>query len=104
MIQKRLIVFIVGVFLTILATAMGIPALMDLLHQDPDWVYFGQSAAITGFVGVLLMLAFRPGSETPRLDVRDTFILTAAIWITTSVFASLPFLLSSAAPSFPKLR
>ena len=98
MIQSRFIVFILGIFLSILAVAMAIPALMDLLYRDPDWVYFGQSAAITGFVGVLIILGFRPEGE-PIFEVRETFVLTVSSWVMISVFASLPFVLSSAAPT-----
>ncbi|MBY0500518.1 MAG: TrkH family potassium uptake protein [Alphaproteobacteria bacterium] len=99
MIQSRFVVFILGIFLTILAVAMTIPAAMDLLYRDPDWVYFGESAAITGFIGILLTLAFRPEGE-PVFEVRETFVLTVSSWVAISVFAALPFMLSSAAPSF----
>lgn len=99
MIQGRFVLFILGTFLSILAVAMAIPALMDLLYRDPDWVYFGESAAITGFVGILLTLGFWPESE-PVFEVRETFILTVSSWVTISLFASLPFMLSSAAPTF----
>lgn len=99
MIQGRFVLFILGIFLSILAIAMTIPALMDLLYKDPDWVYFGESAAITGFVGVLLVLGFWPEGE-PAFEIRETFVLTVSSWVTISLFASLPFLLSSAAPTF----
>src|SRR3990167_1327865 len=99
MIQGRFILFILGVFLCILAVAMAIPALMDLFYRDPDWVYFGESAAITGFVGILLTLGFWPEGE-PVFEVRETFILTVSSWVTIAFFACIPFLLSSAAPSF----
>jgi len=87
-----------GIFLVILAVAMMIPALMDLLYGDPTWIYFGEATGITGFVGVLLILSFKP-ETTPTLEVRETFILTVSSWITISAFASLPFILSSAAPT-----
>ena len=99
MIQGRFVVFILGIFLSILSVAMAIPALMDLLYRDPDWVYFAESATITGFVGILLALGFR-SEEEPTFEVRETFILTVSSWVTISVFASLPFILSSAAPTF----
>ena len=99
MIESRFIVFILGIFLTILAVAMTIPAAMDLLYRDPDWIYFGESAAITGFVGILLTLAFQPEGE-PVFEVRETFVLTVSSWVAISLFASLPFMLSSAAPTF----
>jgi len=98
MIQGRFIAFILGIFLSILAVAMVIPAGMDILYRDPDWVYFGESAAITGFIGILLTLAFRP-EEQPTFEVRETFILTVSSWVAIAAFASLPFILSSAAPS-----
>lgn len=99
MIQGRFVVFILGIFLSILSVAMAIPALMDLLYRDPDWVYFAESATITGFVGILLALGFR-SEEEPTFEVRETFILTVSSWVTISVFAALPFILSSAAPTF----
>src|SRR3989338_2561622 len=99
MVPYRFIAFILGIFLSILAIAMVIPALTDLFYRDPDWVYFGQAAAITGFVGILLILAFRPEGE-PLFEVREAFILTVSSWLTVAVFASLPFMLSRAAPSF----
>lgn len=99
MIQSRFIIFILGIFLSILAIAMAIPALMDLLYNDPDWVYFAEAATITGFVGILLVLGFWPEDE-PIFEVREAFILTVSSWVMISVFASLPFILSSAAPTF----
>lgn len=99
MIQGRFIIFILGIFLSILAMAMAIPAFMDLLYNDPDWVYFAEAATITGFVGVLLVLGFWPEDE-PIFEVREAFILTVSSWILISVFASLPFIFSSAAPTF----
>jgi trk system potassium uptake protein TrkH len=99
MIQSRFIIFVLGIFLSILAIAMTIPALMDLLYNDPDWVYFGEAAAITGFVGILLVLSFWPEDE-PVFEVREAFILTVSSWVLISVFASLPFIFSSAAPTF----
>ncbi|MBY0292283.1 MAG: TrkH family potassium uptake protein [Alphaproteobacteria bacterium] len=99
MIQGRFVVFILGIFLSILSVAMAIPALMDLLYRDPDWVYFAESATITGFVGILLALGFR-SEEEPIFEVRETFILTVSSWVMISAFASLPFILSSAAPTF----
>jgi trk system potassium uptake protein TrkH len=99
MIHYRFIVFILGSFLSILALAMTIPGAMDLFYHDPNWVYFGEGAAITGFVGILLMLSFKPEGD-PSFEVRETFIFTVSSWVTISLFASLPFMLSGTAPTF----
>ena len=71
MIQGRFVVFILGIFLSILSVAMAI-ALMDLLYRDPDWVYFAESATITGFVGILLALGFR-SEEEPTFESERNF-------------------------------
>lgn len=98
MAHSRFIIFILGIFLSILAIAMAIPAIMDLIDNDPDWAYFAEAATITGFVGVLLVLGFWPEDE-PVFEVREAFVLTVFAWVLISLFASLPFIFSSAAPT-----
>lgn len=77
---------------------MTIPALMDGIYGDPSWVHFGEASAITGFVGILLGLSFKP-DVPPSFEIREIFILTVSSWVVVSAFAALPFILSSAAPT-----
>ncbi|MEB3701908.1 Trk system potassium uptake protein TrkH [Candidatus Bealeia paramacronuclearis] len=99
MIAFRIIFFIVGILLTILAGAMAIPALLDIYYHDSDWVYFALSSGCTLFFGVLMILAFRPdGAIEP--GIRETFLITVISWLALCLFGSLPFALSYAAPTF----
>ncbi|PVB60006.1 TrkH family potassium uptake protein [Labrenzia sp. 011] len=74
-----------------LATAMLIPAIVDVAQKNADWQAFVFSALLTGMVGMLLSLAVG-GSLLEGLDTRQTFILTTLAWATLPAFGALPFL------------
>ncbi len=85
---------VVGVVLTILGFAMLVPAAVEAGARGPDGWAFAASAGITLFFGVLLTLVGR-SSGVVRLSVRQTFVLTNAVWLCVAVFAALPLHLSS---------
>ncbi len=85
--------FIVGLFLTMLATAMCVPAAVDLATGHPDWQVFLGASAITLFIGVSLMLATRMESGA-RLGLRQAFVLTTLSWLAIATFGALPFAFS----------
>nr|WP_281493638.1 TrkH family potassium uptake protein [Ancylobacter koreensis] len=87
----RPIAAIIGVLLAILGTTMMIPALVDLVAGQPDFVVYAAAAVITCFVGLSLWLAGRSG-EVQRLDLRQAFVLTTASWVMLSAFAAIPFM------------
>lgn len=87
------ILFTIGILLSALSAFMILPALADFFSEDPDWEAFAVSCGITAFCGILLSLAFRPQTHQ-KLNVRDTFLLTAGSWVAVSFFASLPFIFS----------
>ncbi|WP_305989626.1 TrkH family potassium uptake protein [Roseibium sp. MMSF_3544] len=74
-----------------LATAMLIPAIVDVAQKNADWQAFVFSALLTGMIGMLLSLAVG-GSLREGLDTRQTFILTTLSWATLPAFGALPFL------------
>lgn len=86
----RPILYIVGIFLCVLALAMVIPAAVDLYDHNHDWISFALSMGICGFTGVILILANRQESIT--ISGRQAFILTAAAWISLCFFSAIPFL------------
>ena len=69
---------------------MVLPALADALQPNPNWQIFVLSALSTGFVGMLLVLAYR-GRSGFTLDLRQGFLLTALSWLVLAAFAALPF-------------
>ena len=90
----RSVLNIIGLLLCIEALAMLIPMMVDLLYQKPDWEKFFFSSIITFFIGLVLYFSFK--KEKILIKVRQAFVLTIFSWIIIAVFASLPFVFSSA--------
>ena len=72
----RPIFYVIGALLSVLALAMAVPLVADLVAGSDDWRVFAVSSALTLFFGVLLMLTNRTGRIA--LSLRQTFILTTA--------------------------
>ncbi|MBM3502357.1 MAG: TrkH family potassium uptake protein [Alphaproteobacteria bacterium] len=94
----RPVFYILGVFLSALAVTMMIPALVDLAADNRDWQVFMAAAALTLFVGVALIVAFR--GDLTEIDLRQGFLLTATTWLVLSAFGALPFMFSEQELSF----
>jgi trk system potassium uptake protein TrkH len=92
-IDLRPVLFVVGLFLVILAVGMCLPLIADLATGEPDWAVFAASAAITLFVGGSLSLAYRPIGRFD-LTTRDAFLLTTLVWIGAAAFGALPLAFS----------
>ncbi len=86
------VLHIIGILLTMLAVAMGITALADLVSGHPDWPVFFASAAVTVFVGVSLILT--TNVERRKFTIRHAFLLTTLSWLVLAAFAALPFAFS----------
>ena len=87
--------YITGLLLVVVGAFMLIPAAVDLFSGAPSWHAFLESALVTILSGALLAIACRNGM-TRTLSIRQTFVMTAAIWISVPLFGALP--LMSAAP------
>ncbi|MDR6954506.1 trk system potassium uptake protein TrkH [Ancylobacter sp. 3268] len=99
MIDFRPIAAVLGVLLAVLGTTMMIPALVDVMAGEGDFIIYAATAAITVFVGLSLWLAGRTG-EVELLGLRQAFILTTLSWVLLSLFAAIPFMWSETRLSF----
>ena len=88
------VLFIIGLLMSLLAIAMGLPAIADLAAGNPDWQVFAGSAAVSLFIGVSLMLTTRPTSMT-NLNLRQAFLLTTMSWVAVAAVGALPFAFSA---------
>lgn len=93
------ILYVIGFLLLALGGLMLPPAMLDLVTNDPAWILFAESAAITLLFGTLFIFANRPEGEI-ELSLRETFILTTASWVMLALFASLPFIFSTVTSSY----
>jgi trk system potassium uptake protein TrkH len=92
MIDLRPVVFVIGTLIIILALAMIIPAIVDYSVDHADWQVFAAAAAITLFVGVLMILTTRSGWI--GFNLRQAFVMTNLAWLVIAAFGALPFAFS----------
>ena len=90
----RSVIHIIGLLLCIEAIAMMIPMVVDLMYGNSDWDEFFLSGLITFFIGLVLYYSFK--KEKIVIKIRQAFVLTIVSWIIIAVFASLPFVYTSA--------
>lgn len=90
LIQLRPILFALGLLLCIVASAMLLPAMIDLADGIENWQVFLASSVFTYFIGGLLVL-FAYEDRAIRLGVREGFLLTTVCWLTLPAFAAVPF-------------
>ncbi len=87
--EYRAVFLVNGVLLLILGVAMLVPALLDAWAGHPDWQVFLAAAFLTGFVGAALAISCWGSGE--NLLLRQAFVLTTTVWVTTPAFGALPF-------------
>lgn len=91
MIHFRPILLTIGIMLCALASAMVIPALVDLSYGHPGWRVFLGSSLLTAFIGGLLVLS-NYDDRPSELGLKEGFLLTTLSWVVVAAFASMPFL------------
>lgn len=96
--QIRLVLYIIGIFLTMLSISMVIPALIDIYDGSRDWKAFMFSALCASFIGGLFILTNK--TDFKHLDAQQAFLLTTFSWLFIAIFSSLPFYLSEMKMSF----
>jgi trk system potassium uptake protein TrkH len=57
---------------------------------NPDWRVFAGSGFVTGFVGLMLVMASR-GRWTQQVSIKEGFVLTVASWVVMCIVAAIPF-------------
>ena len=90
MMDLRPILYIVGIFLCVLAWFMAIPLIMDLYFFYGEWKAFAISAGLCGFSGILLILGNK--QDEIKITGKQAFLLTALAWIFLCLYSALPFL------------
>ena len=91
MINARPILITTGATLCAFATAMMLPALVDLADANRDWQVFAVSSLVTFFIGGLLVLV-APAPSDAGINLRTGFLLTTVVWLAAAAFAGLPFI------------
>lgn len=85
----RPVLYIIGIFLFVLAISMSLPMMVDLYYGNPDWKVFFSCIMATAFFGGTLTLA-NAHDKGFHITVRQAFLLTTTSWIALALFAALP--------------
>lgn len=86
------VLFVLGLLLSVLGTAMILPGIVDLWAGDTDWAGFLIGACVIVLVGLLLCLTHQ--GEEISLNRQQAFILTVAAWVGIAAAAAVPFVFS----------
>ena len=90
MIDFRPVSYVIGLLVASLGATMFAPMLADLFAGNGHWFAFLQSAILTIVIGGLIAISSSNG-VTQGLSLRQTFLLTALVWLMLPVFGALPF-------------
>jgi trk system potassium uptake protein len=85
---------VLGAILNILALFMLLPLMMAVVYDSANQLAFFSSAAITSFVGFILIWIGNH-HHLDFMQPRQVFLITAMAWLGVCIFAALPFTLVS---------
>ncbi len=89
----RPILYVNGLFLSILSLGMVLPMLADFYFGYDDWKVFFICIIITAFFGGALILSTM--GHQFNVSTKQAFLLTNSVWIVLPAFGALPFWFSS---------
>jgi trk system potassium uptake protein TrkH len=96
-INKRIIIFILGFLLMLESVFIFLSFLVSLFYHEGDSLPLFYSSLITFFSGALVWLINRHIDRD--FGKREGYIIVSIVWIIFSFFGTLPYLLSGAIPN-----
>ncbi|MCQ2203305.1 MAG: TrkH family potassium uptake protein [Bacteroidales bacterium] len=94
--NRGLALYIIGFLLIVEGVFMLMPGLMSLTYGDSDSSVFFLSAAATMVCGALMFFLFR--NHPKDVSKRDSYIIVTGVWISFTIFGTIPVWLSGALP------
>ena len=90
MMDLRPVGYVIGLLVAILGATMVLPMLADIIDGKGEWTVFFESGVITILTGVVLAMSCANGVGE-GLTIRQTFLLTTAVWVALPLFGAIPF-------------
>jgi len=88
----KTVFFAIGILLIILGAFMLIPFVVEFIYDEGNSAFLS-SAALTAFIGILLVLTNL--EENRKLNLQQAFLLTTLSWLSIAIFGSIPFIFSN---------
>lgn len=90
MMDLRPVGYVIGLLVAILGATMALPLLADVIEGRGEWTVFFESGVITILTGTVLAMSCANGVGE-GLTIRQTFLLTTAVWVALPLFGAIPF-------------
>lgn len=87
----RYIINVISILLIVLGLAMLVPTWCSLIYSDSSIISFLYSIGITIFVGSVLFLISRKGTDIDYINPKEAMAIVALGWTVISIFGALPF-------------
>ncbi|MFC2152432.1 TrkH family potassium uptake protein [Bacteroidota bacterium] len=98
MINKKIILQVMGLLLIIEGFFLGISSLISLYYGQYDLYALLITTAICTVTGITLKLLTNNADK--NIGKREGYIIVSLVWVIFSIFGSLPFIISGAIPSY----
>jgi len=98
MINKKIIIQVLGLLLIIEGVFIGLSALVSVYYNQYDTRALLITTLICLFTGIILKLATYDASK--NIGKREGYIIVSLVWVVFSFFGALPFTISGAIPSY----
>lgn len=98
MINKKIILRVMGLLLIIEGAFLGISSLVSLYYGQYDLYGLAVTTAICISVGAILELLTNKAEKS--IGKREGYIIVSLVWVIFSIFGALPFVISGAIPSY----
>ena len=98
MFDQRPVIYVIGLLVMALGSAMLVPMLLDLSDGHDNWQAFALSAFMTVLLGGGAALSCQNADH--HLNIQQTFILTTGVWLIMPIFAAIPFIIGAPSVDF----
>ncbi|MBV0913984.1 TrkH family potassium uptake protein [Anianabacter salinae] len=94
MFDLRPVAYLIGILVAVLGLSMTLPMFVDLYFGNDHWLAMLEASVVVTSAGALVALA-SANSAGGRLTIRQTFLVTTAVWVMLPVFGAVPFVLGA---------
>ena len=98
MINKKIIIQIMGLLLLIEAVFLAISGIVSLIYGQDDLFSLLITSAICLTIGISLKLLTYKAEK--NIGKREGYIIVSLVWVIFSIFGALPFVISGVIPSY----
>ncbi|NDV00138.1 TrkH family potassium uptake protein [Pseudoroseicyclus tamaricis] len=92
MLDLRPVGYVIGLLVAVLGLTMFGPFVADVVAGNGQWATFLESGVVTVLTGGMMALASSNGVKE-GLTLRQTFLMSAGVWLALPAFGTLPFLI-----------